>query len=67
VISGDGEGIYITSPEDGLKRLLASAYGAGKLGLNLENLRELSNPLPPLAEHTVIVGEVERRMSERTG
>jgi len=55
--------IYITSPEDGRKRLLASAYGAGKPGLNLTNLRELSIPLPPFAEQIEIVREVQGRLS----
>jgi predicted ATPase len=56
--------IYITAPEDGRKRLLASAYGAGKPGLNLKNLRELQIPLPPLAEQSEIVGAVESRLSK---
>lgn len=55
--------IYITSSEDGRKRLLASAYGAGKPGLNLRNLRELPIPLPPLAEQSEIVRVVRRRLS----
>lgn len=55
--------IYITSPEDGRKRLLASAYGAGKPGLNLENLRDLPIPLPPVAEQSAIVREVRSRLS----
>jgi hypothetical protein len=55
--------ICITAPEDGRKRLLASAYGAGKPGLNLQNLRELPIPLPPLAEQIEIVREVQNRLS----
>jgi type I restriction enzyme S subunit len=54
--------LYITAPADGRKRLLGSAYGAGKPGLNLENLRELAIPLPPLAEQVEIVHAVERRL-----
>jgi restriction endonuclease S subunit/predicted ATPase len=55
--------IYITSPEDGRKRLLALAYGAGKPGLNLTSLRELPIPLPPLAEQSEIALEVQRRLA----
>jgi type I restriction enzyme S subunit len=54
--------IYITSPEDGRRHLLASAYGAGKPGLNLEILRQLAIPLPPLAEQTKITNEVHGRL-----
>jgi type I restriction enzyme S subunit len=39
------------------------AYGAGKPGLNLTNLRELLVALPPLDEQRRIVAEVERRLS----
>ena len=55
--------IYITSPEDGRKQLLGAAYGAGKPGLNLETLRELPIPLPPLAEQLEIVREVQSRLA----
>jgi type I restriction enzyme, S subunit len=43
--------------------LLASAYGAGKPGLNLGNLRQLPIPLPPLVEQTEIVGKVRNRLA----
>lgn len=56
--------IYVTAPEDGRRLLLASAYGAGKLGLGLNNLRELPIPLPPLAEQVEIVREVQRRLEK---
>jgi type I restriction enzyme S subunit len=39
------------------------AYGAGKPGLSLEQVRSLPVALPPLAEQTRIVAEVERRLS----
>ncbi len=55
--------IYITSPDDGRKQLLGAAYGAGKPGLNLETLRELPIPLPPLAEQHEIVREVQSRLA----
>jgi predicted ATPase len=54
--------IFIKSPEDGRKRLLGAAYGAGKPGLNLETLRELPIPLPSLAEQQEIVRDVENRL-----
>jgi type I restriction enzyme S subunit len=39
------------------------AYGLGKPGLSLDNLRALIVALPPLAEQRRIVAEVERRLS----
>ena len=45
------------------KQLETWAYGAGKPGLSLEQVRNLVVPLPPLAEQTRIVAEVERRLS----
>jgi type I restriction enzyme S subunit len=55
--------IYITAPADGRKRLLGFAYGAGKPGLNLENLRGLAIPIPPQNEQAEIVREVEQRLA----
>lgn len=55
--------IYITSPEDGRKLLLASAHGAGKSGLNLENVRGLPIPIPPLTEQTEIIRKVQASLS----
>ena len=54
---------WIISPVHGRRTLERNAYGAGKPGLNLTNLRELSIALPPLAEQRRIVEEVERRLS----
>jgi len=54
---------YITAPEFGRKLLSAAAYGAGKPGLNLQNLRELPVLLAPLSEQTQIVVEVKRRLA----
>jgi type I restriction enzyme S subunit len=42
--------------------LIARAYGAGKPGLNLDNIRTLSIPVPPLAEQERIVFRVNELM-----
>ncbi|TNF29763.1 MAG: hypothetical protein EP329_14920 [Deltaproteobacteria bacterium] len=47
----------------GRPQLEKAAYGAGKPGLNLTNIRELRVALPPLHEQQRIVAEVERRLS----
>jgi len=39
------------------------AYGAGKPGLNLDNIRSLTIPLPPLAEQQRIVAKVDELMA----
>jgi type I restriction enzyme S subunit len=54
---------WIISPSHGRRALERSAYGAGKPGLNLTDLRNLRVELPPLAEQHRIVEEVERRLS----
>jgi type I restriction enzyme S subunit len=55
--------LWIVSPAHGRKILEQWAYGAGKPGLSLEQVRGLPVALPPLAEQTRIVAEVERRLS----
>jgi len=55
--------LWIITPSHGRKVLEVAAYGAGKPGLNLDNLRDLIVALPPLAEQEQIVAEVERRLS----
>jgi type I restriction enzyme S subunit len=47
----------------GRPQLESAAYGAGKPGLNLTNVRDVRVGLPPLAEQHRIVAEVERRLS----
>ena len=44
-------------------QLLERAYGAGKPGLNLDNIRTLEVPLPPLAEQRRIVAKVDELMA----
>lgn len=55
--------IWVISPAHGRGRLEKAAYGAGKPGLNLDNLRELPIALPPADEQKRIAAEVERRLS----
>ncbi len=50
----------IVAPKYGRDILRKQAYGAGKPGLNLDNIRNLIIRLPPLAEQGIIVEEVER-------
>ena len=47
----------------GRSELVERAYGAGKPGLNLDNIRSLSVPLPPLAEQHRIVAKVDALMA----
>jgi type I restriction enzyme S subunit len=53
----------ILSPAHGRKQLQAAAYGQGKPGLNLDNIRELAVALPPVAEQHEIVRRVEEMFS----
>lgn len=43
--------------------LLEKAYGSGKPGLNLDNIRMLNLPVPPLAEQHRIVAKVDELMA----
>jgi type I restriction enzyme, S subunit len=47
----------------GRSELVERAYGAGRPGLNLDNIRSLSIPLPPLAEQHRIVAKVDALMA----
>lgn len=47
----------------GRAELVERAYGAGKPGLNLDNIRSLSIPLPPLAEQHRVVAKVDALMA----
>ena len=51
------------APAGGRAELVERAYGAGKPGLNLNNIRSLSIPLPPLAEQHRIVHKVDELMA----
>ena len=50
----------LISPAHGRAQLLEAAYGAGKPGLNLNNIREVNILLPPLSEQQEIVQRVEK-------
>jgi type I restriction enzyme S subunit len=54
---------WIVSPQNGRSQLIESAYGAGKPGLNLTNLKEVIIALPPLAEQDQVIEEIESRLS----
>ena len=45
------------------EELVGRAYGAGKPGLNLDNIRSLSVPIPPLAEQHRIIAKVDELMA----
>ena len=47
----------------GRSELVERAYGAGRPGLNLDNIRSLTIPLPPLAEQHRIVAKVDALMA----
>jgi type I restriction enzyme, S subunit len=55
--------LCLMSPAGGRDELTQRAYGAGKPGLNLDNIRSLTVPLPPLAEQHRIVAKVDLLMS----
>ncbi len=53
----------LMSPSGGRAELVDRAYGAGKPGLNLDNIRSLNIPLPPLAEQHRIVAKVDELLA----
>lgn len=55
--------LYTVAPSGGRSQLLSLAYGAGKPGLNLNNLRELPIPLPPFNEQESVVEIAEDQLS----
>jgi len=54
---------WVVCPSHGRILLERQAYGAGKPGLNLDNLRNLTIGLPTLAEQAQIVTEIDLRLS----
>ena len=54
---------YLVSKAAGRKQLTASAYGAGKPGLNLENIRSVKIPLPSAEEQTEIMSHINTILS----
>jgi type I restriction enzyme S subunit len=55
--------IWVVSPAHGRRTLERWAYGAGKPGLSLDQVRSLLVALPPPDEQNQIVAEIERRLS----
>jgi type I restriction enzyme, S subunit len=55
---------FIVAEAAGRKQLTEMAYGAGKPGLNLENIRSVQVPLPSLSEQQEIVELIQSKLSE---
>lgn len=55
---------FIVAEAAGRKQLTDMAYGAGKPGLNLENIRSVNVPFPNLHEQQEIVEQIESKLSE---
>ncbi len=55
---------FIVAEAAGRKQLTEMAYGAGKPGLNLENIRSVNVPFPSLHEQQEIVEQIESKLSE---
>ena len=54
---------YLVSEAAGRKQLTDLAYGAGKPGLNLENIRSVKIPLPGVEEQNEIVSRINAILS----
>ncbi|MGL6213411.1 restriction endonuclease subunit S [Billgrantia desiderata] len=52
--------LFLKSESHGRKQLLDMAYGGGKPGLNLQNIRDVSLRLPSIEEQTEIVRRVDQ-------
>jgi type I restriction enzyme S subunit len=55
--------LWTVSPVHGRAKLTSDAYGAGKPGLNLDNIRTMAVGLPPVAEQREIVRRVDALFS----
>ena len=55
---------WLISEANGRKQLLSAAYGGGKPGLNLDNIRGVRVALPPLLEQVEIVGRLDEVFEE---
>jgi type I restriction enzyme, S subunit len=54
--------LCLMAPIGGRNDLLERAYGSGKPGLNLDNIRSLKIALPPLTEQNRIISKVNELM-----
>ncbi len=54
--------LCVMAPNGARNELVQRAYGSGKPGLNLANLRTLRFPLPPIAEQRNIIAKVDELM-----
>lgn len=54
---------YLLSEAGGRRQLNSAAYGAGKPGLNLDNIREVTLALPSIDEQRAIVGRLDALLS----
>jgi len=54
---------FLVAEAAGRRQLTAAAYGAGKPGLNLDNIRSVRMSLPPLDEQTEIVTYINSLVS----
>jgi type I restriction enzyme S subunit len=55
--------VCLMAPAGGRAELVERAYGAGRPGLNLDNIRSLSIPIPPLSEQHRVVAKVSALMA----
>ena len=55
---------YLLSEAHGRRQLNEAAYGAGKPGLNLDNIRDVKLLLPSTEEQVRIVGRIDRALAE---
>ena len=55
---------FVVAEAAGRRQLTDMAYGAGKPGLNLENIRSVNVPFPGLHEQQEIVEQIESKLSE---
>jgi type I restriction enzyme S subunit len=55
--------LCLMAPVGGRSELVDRAYGAGRPGLNLDNIRSITIPIPPLAEQHRIVAKVKELMA----
>ena len=54
---------YLLSEAHGRRQLNAAAYGAGKPGLNLDNIRSVAFSVPSIEEQTIIIERIESALS----